>query len=82
MLIALIKRLHRDDGGHVQPFVGTVLGVPGAVVLTAGAIGDWDVVTAIGGAALAIGVLAATTLTHRGIDYGVFARLERLERER
>lgn len=82
MLIALIKRLNRDDGGHVQPFFGTVLGVPGAVVLTAGAIGDWDVVTAIGGAALAFGVLAATTLTHRGIDYDVFARLERLEKER
>ena len=72
MLIALIKRLNRDDGGHVQPILGTVLGVPGAVVLTAGAIGDWDVVTAIGGAAL----------THRGIDYDVFARLERLEKER
>lgn len=79
MFTALIKRLHEDDSGHAQPFVGLVLGVPGAIVLTVGTIGEWDIVTAIGGAALAVGLFAATSLTHMGVDYKVFERLDKLE---
>lgn len=40
MLKALITRLHDDESGHAQPFVGMAVGVPGAIVLTVGAIGE------------------------------------------
>ncbi|MDP6605992.1 MAG: hypothetical protein QF664_07035 [Dehalococcoidia bacterium] len=79
MFKGAIKRLHRDEGGHAQLFAGMAVGVPGAIVLTVGAIGEWDIVTAVGGAALAIGVLAATALTHQGVDYSIMSRLDRLE---
>jgi len=55
-MIGLLKRLHEDESGHMTPF------------LTTGIVGNWDVVTIIGG-----------VFRHIEVDYDVMERLSDLE---
>jgi len=75
----LLRRLHEDEGGHMTPLLTTVLGAPGVAVLTAGIVGDWDVVTIIGGAAVAVALVIGGVFRHIEVDYDVMERLSELE---
>ena len=79
MFRATIRRLHEDERGHMGPLATWVLGVAGAVALTVGAVADLDVVIVVGGALIALGFVGAGMLSHVGVDYDVFARLDALE---
>ena len=72
---------HHDEGGHVAAWsLEWVAGV-GAVLLTAGAAAGEDVITIIGGVVLAVGLAAAPAFRHTSIDYGIFERLNDLEKD-
>ena len=79
-MLHLGKLLSEGEEGHATVAGGTLVGVVGAILLTIGAANDTDVLTIIGGIVLAVGLLAGSLLRHRDIDYGVYARLEKLEK--
>ena len=60
--------------------VPSLIGAIGAMLPAVGAAGDTDWLTITGGVILALGVMAAGVARHRGIDYGVFSRLDKLEK--
>ena len=75
-----LRRLHQDERGHTPRLITTVLGAPGSVALTAGIVGGWDVVTIIGGAALAVALVFAGAVGHTQVEYPILERLDDLEK--
>ena len=49
-------------------------------MLAIGVAADSDVAAIIGGIVLAVGLLATTLVYHMAIDYGIFKRLDDLEK--
>ena len=76
-----MKRIITDgEEGHAAPLIGTMVGGVGAVVLAIGAANDADVATIIGGIVLAVGLSATVVLNHMTVDYGIFGRLDQMEK--
>ena len=80
MLKRFGRILNREDG-HAITLPGTLLGVVGAILLGVGAANDSGVVAIIGGVVLAVGLFASSMLAHMGIEYGIFGRLDELEKK-
>jgi len=78
-IVGFFRRFHEDESGHAIPGVLSLAGAVGAIVLAIGAACNEDVVTIIGGVALAIGVLGGALGEHMMVDYNIFARVEKLE---
>lgn len=78
-LIQKLKAFHEDESGHVVPGAANLIPAAGAIVLTYGATDANDTIIIIGGVALALGLLVASVLRHREIDYEIYSRLEKLE---
>jgi hypothetical protein len=77
-LIALLN----DERGHAQTLPGMLIAVAGAVLLGIGAAADdasWLAVT--GGIVLALGLIAMQVSHHVAVDYGIYDRLETLEKK-
>ena len=74
-------RMLSGEEGHAITLPGTLLSGSGAILLAIGGASDNDVVIIIGGIVLAVGLLAASLLAHMGIDYGIFGRLDELEKK-
>ena len=77
---ALIRRINEDESGHIAVGMPALVAAVGAIVLAIGASGDTDVLTIIGGIVLAVGVFGSSVARHRGIDYDIYERLDKLEK--
>lgn len=75
-----IHMLNGEDG-HAIMLPGTFLSGVGAILLGIGAANDSGALAIIGGVALAVGLLVGSLLDHMGVDYGIFGRLEELEKK-
>ncbi len=66
------------------PLIGlaarALLAVGGAIALAVGAAKDSSIAAYIGGAVLAVGILAMGIVRHQVIDYEIYHRLDRLEK--
>jgi hypothetical protein len=80
-VLKAIQAFHEDESGHIVPGAANLIPATGAVVLAIGAASNSDVVTIIGGVALALGLVIASFLRHREIDYDIYARLEVIEKK-
>jgi len=78
MFQRLAARLN-SEAGHAVTLPATFAGMAGAVLLAVGAVNNQDVLTIIGGAVLACGLLAASVLQHMAIEYDIYDRLNKLE---
>ena len=77
---AIVRAANEDEGGHAAPLVPSLAGAAGAVVLAIGVAADSDVAAIVGGVVLAVGLLATTLAYHMAIDYGIYKRLDDLEK--
>ena len=78
-LTRTLALLHSEEG-HAITLPGILLGGAGAIVLAVGAANDSGLVAIIGGVVLAIGLLATSVLAHMGIEYDIYERLNKLEK--
>ena len=79
-LIRTIQEIHKDERGHVEVGVPSLVAAVGAVLLGIGAGGGGAVLAIIGGVVLGVGLFVASLIRHRQIDYEVFSRLDKLEK--
>ena len=77
---AIPRAANDDERGHAAPLVPSLAGAAGAIVLAIGAASDSDVAACIGGIVLAVGLLATVVVSHMTIDYGIYKRLDDLEK--
>jgi hypothetical protein len=77
---AILRAANDDERGHAAPLIPSLAGAAGAVVLAIGVAADSDVAAIVGGAVLAVGLLATTLAYHVAIDYGIYKRLDDLEK--
>ena len=77
---AILRAANADERGHGAPLVPALAGAVGAIVLAIGVASDSDVAAIIGGIVLAVGLLATTVAYHMAIDYGIYSRLDKLEK--
>ena len=80
MRIRTLLRVLNEEQGHAITMPGVMLGGAGAILLGIGAANDSGVLAIIGGVVLAVGLLATSLLAHMGIEYGIFGRLDELEK--
>ncbi len=80
MKFRTIIRMLNEEMGHAVALPGVLLGGAGAILLAIGAANDSGLLAIIGGVVLAVGLLAASLLAHVGIEYGIFGRLDELEK--
>ncbi len=82
-----MKRINVHDAvqhgeeGHGMPLIGAVIGAVGAVVLAIGAANDTGALSIVGGIVLAVGLLATLVIQHMAVEYGIFDRLDKLEKK-
>jgi len=74
------SRIRDDERGHVIVAVPSLVAAIGAIMLGIGAAGDTDWLTITGGVVLGVGIFLTGLARHRGIDYDVWMRLDRLEK--
>ena len=77
---AILRAANDDERGHAAPLAPSLAGAAGAVVLAIGVAADSDVAAVIGGVVLALGLLATTLVYHVTVDYGIYKRLDDLEK--
>ncbi|HWQ27844.1 MAG TPA: hypothetical protein VNN12_02345 [Dehalococcoidia bacterium] len=58
----------------------SLVGAAGAVVLGVGAASDTGALAVAGGVVLAVGLVLAAIVHHVAIEWGIMARLDRLEK--
>ncbi len=80
-VLNLLSAIHRDEGGHAAAGSLDWVATVGAILLAAGAAAGEDVITIIGGVVLALGLASAPVFRHMSIDYGIFDRLNALEKD-
>ncbi len=80
MKFRTIIRMLNEEKGHAVALPGVLLGGAGAILLAIGAANDSGLLAIIGGVVLAVGLLATSLLAHMGIEYGIFGRLDELEK--
>ena len=75
------SKMLNGEEGHGITLPGTLLGGAGAILLAIGAANDSGALAIIGGIVLAVGMLVYSLLAHMGIDYGIYGRLDELEKK-
>lgn len=80
-MIRKTRQMLGSEEGHAMTLPGPLLGGAGAILLGIGVANDSGVLAIIGGIVLAVGLLAASLLSHMGVEYGIFGRLEELEKK-
>ena len=80
MLTKFLDTLNSEEG-HAITLPGTLAGMVGAVLLAVGAVNNQDVLTIIGAVVLAVGLLATSLLQHMGVEYEIYGRLDKIEKE-
>ena len=79
-LMHLLRQVRDEEQGHVAIAVPSLVAGIGAIVLGIGAAADSGAVDIIGGIILAVGVMGAGPVRHRGVDYEIYERLGKLEK--
>ena len=74
------SRIRDDERGHVIVAVPSLVAAVGAIVLGVGAAADSDWAAIVGGVVLGVGIFLTGLARHRGIDYDVWMRLDKLEK--
>ena len=76
-----LAALLNSEEGHAITLPGTLAGMVGAILLAVGAVNNQDVLTIIGAVVLAVGLLASSRLQHMGVEYEIYGRLDKIEKE-
>lgn len=79
--IRLPRAISQGEQGHAEPLAGTLIGGAGAIALAIGAANDTGWLAIVGGVVLAIGLTATIVLNHMTVDYGIFDRLDSLDKK-
>ena len=77
---SLARRVRDEEDGHIAVAVPGLVAAIGALALACGAAEDISWVAYLGGVLLAVGIVGAGVIRHRGIDYEIYDRLEKLEK--
>ncbi len=77
----LTKIVSEGEEGHGAPIPGAILGGVGAILLGIGAANDTGALAIVGGIVLAVGLMATLLLNHIMVEYGMFSRLDDIEKE-
>ena len=77
----LTKIVSEGEDGHAAPIPGALLGGAGAILLGIGAANDTGALAIAGGIVLAVGLMATLMLSHMTIEYGIFKRLDDIEKQ-
>ena len=77
----LTKIVSEGEEGHGAPLPAALLGGVGAVLLAIGAANDTGALAIAGGIVLAVGLVAMQILNHITVEYGIFSRLDDIEKE-
>ena len=77
----LSKIVSEGEEGHAAPIPGALLGGAGAILLGIGAANDTGALAIAGGIVLALGLMATLMLSHMTIEYGIFKRLDDIEKQ-
>jgi hypothetical protein len=78
-LIRFLKRVRDEEEGHIGVGLASLVAAFGALALACGAAEDISWVAYLGGVLLGLGIFAGGVARHRGIDYEVYSRLDKLE---
>ena len=73
--------IEHGEEGHGMPLIGALIGAAGAIVLAIGAANDTGALTIAGGIILAVGLIAMLVIQHMTVEYGIFGRLDNLEKK-
>ena len=73
--------VEHGEEGHGLPLVGALIGAAGAILLAIGAANDTGVLSIVGGIVLAVGLMAMLVIQHTTVEYGIFGRLDELEKK-
>ena len=73
--------IEHGEEGHGMPLIGALIGAAGAIVLAIGAANDTGVLTIAGGIILAVGLIAMLVIQHMTVEYGIYDRLDKLEKK-
>jgi NADPH-dependent curcumin reductase CurA len=76
-----LKAVHEDESGHALPGAAALAGAIGAILLGIGAANDSGVLAIAGGIIAGVGFLASSLLEHVTVDYGLYDRIEKLEKK-
>ncbi len=76
----LTKIVSKGEEGHAAAVPGALLGGAGAIRLAIGAANDTGALAIAGGIVLAVGLLATLLLNHVTVEYGIFSRLNDIEK--
>ena len=83
--MAFVTRMHgamQGEDGHAQAVPGFALAAAGMIGLGIGAANGTDWLSIGGGIVAGLGLLLGFAIAHRTVDYDIYARLERLEKNR
>ena len=80
LFMSIAKEIHKDERGHVEVGMPSLMAGIGAVILGIGAGGGGAVLAIIGGVVLGVGIVITGLLRHRQIDYDIWTRLDKLEK--
>ncbi len=75
-----VDMIRKGEEGHAGPVPGALIGAVGAILLGIGAAADTGWLAIAGGIVLAVGIFATLVLNHMMVEYGIYARLEKLEK--
>ncbi|TAK57445.1 MAG: hypothetical protein EPO22_12205 [Dehalococcoidia bacterium] len=73
--------IEHGEEGHGMPLIGALIGAAGAIVLAIGAANDTGALAIAGGIILAVGLMAMLVIQHMTVEYGIFGRLDKLEKK-
>lgn len=77
-----LARLHTEEAGHAASVVGALPAAAGVVMLGFGAANDAGWLAIAGGIVAGLGILVYDVVRHARIDWGIYARLDRLDEKK
>lgn len=74
-----LAKLHTEETGHAVSALGALPAAAGAVMLGFGAANDTGWLAIAGGIVAGMGIVGYEVVRHARIDWGIYARLDRLD---
>ena len=81
MLNRFRTTLEGREEGHISSLAGSLVAAIGAIVLAIGAANANDATVIAGGIVMAVGFVGGALYFHSVIDWGIFSRLDKLEKD-
>jgi len=73
--------IEHGEEGHGMPLIGALIGAVGAILLAIGAANGTGALSIAGGVVLAVGLVAMLVIQHMTVEYGIYGRLDELEKK-